>query len=165
MRLAGAALVTAAGFLAGLGVWNGLRERADLRRSLCRMLALMEFELERFRTPAPALFALLADRLEGEAGALCRRMCRGLETLGQRPLEEIWGEALGALPETERRILLPLGQVLGRYGAEEVLSALASCRVTMERAWDEARTALRERGRMAVGVSAAGAAALAVLLL
>ncbi len=165
MRLAGAALVTAAGVLAGLCAAGSLRERAALREELCRMLGLMEFEMGRFRTPLPALFGKLAGQLNCQAGALCRRVSEGLELLGRRPFEEIWSEALKAFPAAERQLLTPLGQVLGQYGAEEQLAALAACREQAERARDEARTALRERGRMAVGISAAGAAALAVLLL
>ena len=165
MRLIGAALLTAAGLLAGLSAADGMRRRADRRSELVRMLAWMEFELSRFSTPMPALFERLAEQLTGEAAALCRRVCEGLRSLGSRTLADIWGAALEQLPPAERQILLPLGQVLGRYGTREQLMALSACRNAMERARDEAQTALRERGRMTVGVSAAGAAALAVLLL
>lgn len=164
-RLVGALLVTAAGLLAGLLAAGALRERADRRAELGRMLELMEFELGRFSTPLPALFERLAGQLTGEAAALCVRVCRELPELGERTMADLWRSALGPLPDAERRILLPLGQVLGRYGAEEQRMALAVCRESMVRAADEARSDLREKGRMAVGVSAAGAAALAVLLI
>ncbi len=164
-RLLGALLVTAAGLLAGLLAAGGLRERAERLAELGRMLELMEFELSRFSTPLPTLFERLAGQLAGDAGALCRRMRDGLQELGSRTLADIWAAALEALPPAERRMLLPLGQVLGRYGAEEQRMALAVCRESVARAAAEARTAQREKGRMLVGVSAAGAAALAVLLI
>ena len=129
------------------------------------MLTLLEFELGRFRTPLPELFEKLSAQLDGEAADLCRRVRKGLDGLGRREVDEIWREALGALPVRERRILLPLGTVLGRYGAEEQLAAVSACRAEMDRARAAAEDALRERGRMYIGVPAAGAAVLAVLLL
>ncbi len=164
-RLMGALLLTAAGALAGLGAVGRLRERAEGREELAALLERMEFELGRFSAPLPELFGRLAGQFPGPAGALCRRVSEGLLSLGDRSMEEIWGQALETLPATERRLLLPLGQVLGRYGAEEQRMALAACREAMERAAAEARDALRERGRMTVGVSAAAAGLLAVLLI
>ena len=73
--------------------------------------------------------------------------------------------ALGELPDRERDILLPLGQVLGRYGAQEQMRALTLCRRDMERARDEARARVRERGSVYAGLSAAAGAICAVLLL
>ena len=165
MRLTGAALLTAAGLLAGLLAADRLRNRAELRAELCRMLDLMEFELGRFHTPLPTLFDTLARQMEGDTAKLCCRMREGLAHLGEQDLAWIWADALDVLPGDERKLLLPLGQVLGRYGAEEQLRAIAACCQAMERARDEAQTALRDKGRVYVGLSAAGAAALAVLLL
>lgn len=165
MRLMGAAILTAAGFLAGLAAADGLRRRQALRDELGRMLTLLGFELARFRTPLPAVFEKLSEQLAGQTAELCRRVRDGLDQLGSRELDEIWRDALAPLPAEERRILTPLGQVLGRYGAEEQLAAVDACRKEMERARDEAADALRERGRMYIGVGAAGAAALAVLLM
>ena len=165
MRLTGAALLVGAGALAGLAGADALRRRAALRAALCRMLEMMGYELERFRTPLPDMFQKLSVLLEGQAGELCHRMGSGLEQLGERELAEIWTDALAALPTAERGILLPLGAVLGRYGAEEQLRAVTAAQLEMEQARDRARLELQERGRMVVGVSAAGAALLAVLLL
>ena len=165
MRLTGAALVTAAGLLIGLLQARRLRDRAERRAELCRMLDGMEFELARFRTPMPALFALLSERLAGDAAALCRDIADGFAAGDGRDMAALWADGIGTLPGPERRILASLGPVLGRYGAEEQLRALESCARDMERARDEAREELRERGRLWVGLSAAGGAALAVLLL
>ena len=165
MRLTGALALTAAGLLAGLAGADRLRARAALRAELCRMLDMMEFELDRFMTPLPALFAKLGELLDGEAGALCRRMAEELARPEGREAAALWTAALASLPEQERRLLELLGPVLGRYGAAEQVRALAGCCQQMERARDGARAALRERGKLWVGLSAAGAAALAVLLM
>ena len=165
MRLTGAALLTAAGLLAGLAKARALRMRADELDGLCRMLERMGFELGRFRTPLPKLFAALAAQMDGQSAALCARAAEGLERLGEQDMAGIWAGALSPLEEREQAALLPLGQVLGRYGTEELLLALDGCRADMERLRDAARIDSRDRGRVAIGVSAAGAAALAVLLL
>ena len=149
MRLTGAAVLVLAGLLAGLS----------------RMLDMLEFELERFKTTLPALFGMLAGQLEGEAGALCRRTAESLTAPDRRPMADIWADATAPLPEAERAILAPLGHVLGRYGADEQRRALESARAAMERAESEAGLALQRNGRMYVGVPAAAAAVLAVLLL
>ena len=165
MRLAGAALLTAAGMLAGLLQEERLRDRAERRESLCRVLDMMEFELERFRTPLPALFEKLSEQMDGDAGAFCEKVAEGLRKRQERDMAGIWRSALQTLPASERKLLASLGGVLGRYGAEEQLRALAACARDMERARDEAREEARRKGRLWVGLSAAGAAAAAVLLL
>ena len=165
MRLTGAALLTLAGLLAGVLAAERLRRRVLLRQQLGQMLEQMAFELGRFKTPLPVLFPALAEQLSGPAGELCRRAAQALADGDRPPMARIWAGAVEALPERERAILLPLGSVLGRYGAEEQLRALHRARAAMARAEAEARTALGRKGRVYVGVSTAGAAALAVLLL
>ncbi len=165
MRLTGAALLTAAGLLAGLMALQALRAQAVRRSELCRMLALMEFELARFHTPLPALFKTLAEQAEGAGAALGRRMETGLESLGEREFAGIWDDAVRPLPGRERAILLPLGHVLGRYGTEEQLRAVAVCLRDMEQARDEAGAAVRDKGRIYIGLSAASGAVAAVLLM
>ena len=165
MRLAGTALLTAAGLLAGIIQAQRLRDRAERRAEICRMLDRMEFELDRFRTPLPALFERLAEQLEPETAALCKRIAGDLAAPGERDLAAIWAAAVRPLPSAERRILAPLGGVLGRYGAEEQVRALASCARDMERARDEARREAREKGRLWVGLSTACAGLAAVLLI
>ena len=119
MRLAGAALLTAAGMLAGLLQEERLRDRAERRESLCRVLDMMEFELERFRTPLPALFEKLSEQMDGDAGAFCEKVAEGLRKRQERDMAGIWRSALQTLPASERKLLASLGGVLGRYGAEE----------------------------------------------
>ena len=165
MRLIGAALVTAAGALAGLLDVQRMRERAQLLEELVRMLDMIEYELSRFRTPLPELFGKLAGQMEGRTGLFCGEVARGLERLGERDMAGLWRDALALLPREAAAPLVPLGPLLGRYGAEELVRAAAGCGQAMERERDRAWRQLRERGRVTVGLSAAGAAALAVLLL
>ena len=128
MRLIGAALITAAGAMAGLEWVRRTRERAELLEQLCRMLETMEFELDRFHTPMPALFERLRGQATGRTGRFCAAVSEGLAHLGQRDMAQIWDQALALLPRQAGEMLRPLGPVLGRYGAEEQVSAAAGCR-------------------------------------
>ena len=165
MRLTGAALLVLAGLLAGIGAAADLGAAVRRREGLRLMLERMAFELERFKTPLPELFDLLGGQLEGEAGALCRYAAQALAGPAKPAMADIWARAVSALPPAEREVLMPLGHVLGRYGADEQRRALESARTAMEQAEAQARQTLRRSGRMYVGVPAAAAAMLAVLLL
>ena len=127
------------------------------------MLALMEFELARFRTPLPELFTALGERLEEPAGFFCRALGAGLWA-GQ-PFPALWARAAAEIGGPEGESLAPLGRVLGRYGAEEQTAALASCRGELEEYGELLRRLARERSRLYIGVGAAGGVMLAVLLL
>lgn len=164
MKLMGAALLTAAGLLCGLMVAAGLRSRLRAQRSLCRMLAVMGFELERFCTPLPELFASLSERLEGEAAALCRRTAAGLAA-GGRPFAAVWSAAISVLPEAERGILAPLAEVLGRYGAQEQCAAVLTAEAELGGLRDGTAARLREKSRLYTGLFTAGGLLLAVLLM
>lgn len=165
MRLMGAALLTVAGLLAGLSTAGELRRTALRRARLCRLLEGMGFELGRFQTPLPELFEILAGQTEGEARRLCLRVRERMPELGRTPFSVIWAETLAALPEGERRLLAPLGAVLGRYGTEELLTALETCRRDMVQAAGEANRRARENSRVYIGLCTAGGMMLGVVLL
>lgn len=164
MRLAGAALLAAAGLLCGLTAAGRLRARQRRCEALCQMMALMGYELERFHTPLPELFLSLGARLTGAPGLLCRKLAAGLGKEDAR-FSDLWARAIEGLPPREREILAPLGQVLGRYGTQEQQAAVAECLRRMREQNDALRDAAAQRGRVYVGVCAAGGLMLAVLLI
>lgn len=157
------------GLLAGAGLWCGILAAAQLRRSaarcgsLCGMLELIAFEIARFRTPLPELFASLSERLTGPPGALCSRAAAGLQA--GLSFRAVWRGALHDLPAAEREILLPLGDVLGSFGAEEQTAGLDAALFRMRALERERTAALRDRTRVCVGVCSAGGLLMAVLLL
>lgn len=156
------------GLLAGACVWSGLlaarRVSEETARcgGWCRMLELMAFELERFRTPLPDLIALLAVRLDGAPRRFCEDISLQMEE--SPDLRSAWRREAEGLPEVEREILRPLGDVLGQFGAEEQTSALASARTQMERLWQTRQNSLRERQKVRFGVLCAGGIVLAIIL-
>ena len=157
------------GLLAGAGIWSGLLAAKRVSEAVvrcgawCRMLELMAFELTRFRTPLPELFSSLSERLDGPSAELCRTVSRGLAE-GAPDLRSVWQDAVRGLPIQERDILRPLGEVLGRFGAEEQISAIAASRAQMDSLWQERQSASRDRRRVCLGVLSASGILLAVLL-
>lgn len=163
MNAIGAVLLAAAGLMAGLYGAQILRRQERRARQLCRLLELMQFELERFKTPLPELFSSLADRTDEAASELCRRAFSAMQAEDIR-FHTAWAFACRALSGHEREIVLPLGEVLGRYGEKEQAAALAAALAQMSRYGEELKTSLREKCRLCVGLSAAGGLLAAVLL-
>lgn len=164
MGLMGVALLALAGLLGGFGAARGLENTVSRRAALCRMLAGMAWELERFQTPLPELFSALAARTDGVGQVICLTLSRAISRVGEEPFDVLWRQAVGFLPEAERQCVLPLGAVLGRYGAGQQVAALESCRREMEQALEEARRRSRELGRIYIGLCTAGGLMLGVLL-
>lgn len=165
MRLTGALLLVLSGLLGGLGAAGELKKTVRRREELCRLLVRMACELERFRTPLPELFSALAKQEEGAVRALCCGVESRVSELGRVSFEEIWRGSIVFLPPDERQILAGLGTVLGRYGAEQQLSALESCLRDMEVLLDKARARGSELGRVYIGLCTGGGILAAVLLI
>ena len=163
MTIIGGALLAAAGLWAGLYTAGTMREQARQARRLFRMTELMRFELERFLTPLPELFESLAERTEGAASDLCGRTASALRADGAR-FREAWAYACGVLRPAEREILLPLGEILGRYGAAEQTSALDAVEAELRLYSDGLQASLRDKCRICVGLLTAAGLLSAVLL-
>lgn len=164
MTWLGAALVAAAGVMTGVCAVREERRKTREAESVCRLLELMIFELERFATPLPELFSSLAGRTEGCAAALCGRAALALETEGTR-FGAAWRFACAALPDETRDILLPLGEVLGRYGAQEQTAALGAALDEARRYGGALRAGLAQKSRLYMGLSAGVGLLAAVLLI
>ena len=156
-------------FLMSAGLWGGIAARDALSRDvkrcaeLCRLLEILAFEIERFRAPLPEFFAARTSDFEGEAGAICAEMSAALEK--SEAFSNAWEHALRFIRPREREILAPLGSVLGSYGAAEEADAVRSAQMRLSRLRGEYEEALKDRGRVRVGLCSAAGAMLAVLLL
>lgn len=164
MKLTGAALVVLAGVLMGLLRVKELRRTVRERAALCRILEELSYELGRFRTPLPEVFSALCARSEGAALSLCRTVSERMNG-EQAAFSAAWTEGIALLPPREREIMDSLGNVLGRYGTEEQLSALERCLREMEDILTEGREQLRERSGVCVGLWAAAGLMAAVVLI
>lgn len=162
MRLIGCVLIALAGLWTGVTAARGLSAELDRCEEYVEMLALMELELGRFKTPLPELFSSLEARLGGAGAALCGRVAKACSD--DAVFREIWQHEAEKLPPRERRILLPLGGVLGRFGAEEQAARIGQAREQMAALRQERASALADGRRLRVGVCAAGGLMLAVLM-
>ncbi|MCC8048479.1 MAG: stage III sporulation protein AB [Oscillospiraceae bacterium] len=135
----GAALVTASGAFAGVRAAASLRRDTERLRRLESALGLAACELSVRATPLPELFELLAAASEAETSEMFARAALLLET---SPVSKAWDAAVRAaeIPAEAKRILLPLGQVLGSCGAEKQGAELELARRSLGVLLDEARS-------------------------
>ncbi|MGM9613921.1 MAG: stage III sporulation protein AB [Oscillospiraceae bacterium] len=163
MKLCGAFLLAAAGLWCGLAARASLSGNVKRCAELCQLLELLTFEIGRFRTPLPDFFAERASSFPGAAGDFCRALSDGLAD--GESLSVCWNRQMEALPPEERDILRSLGNVLGSYGAEEEVAAVDSALHRLTQLRGARERALREQGRVRVGLCSAAGVMLAVLLL
>ncbi len=164
MKLAGALLLCLGSFGGGWVAARRLKQRVQNLQELAFALGLLGFELESFCRPLPEICARLAAT-EGAGGALFARLCHAIRRRPEESFAALWGEALAPLAAAERRLLEPLGEVLGRYGAPEQRRALALCQKRMETLADEAREQYRRSARLYIGLGASLGAGISLLLL
>lgn len=168
MRMLGAVLV------AGGCVWLGdqkarkLTARVHMLRSLALALEQMERELRLSMPPLPVLMEELSVRAEPLVRPLFKRCRAALEELREVSFSDTWQELVTQLPnlnQQDRRLLLPLGQILGRYDGPGQAEAIALVRRELERQQEQAQAESSRLGRVYRAVGAAGGGFLIILLL
>ena len=165
MRFLGALLLTAAFALGGLSGARRLARREKTLGELAFALELLRFELGCFRRPMPELAARLAVSAPGAGGVLFARLSQAFRVRPEESFAGLWAWALGGLKGPEREALLALGGVLGRYGAEEQLSAAENCRLRLRALEREAKEAYRRSGKLYIGLGLSAGAMVSVMLL
>lgn len=168
IRVLGAALVAAGCALLGFRRGEELKRRVRALEALQVGFEQMRRELTLRLTPLPRLMAGLARVAPAPAGELFGGCARALEHLECKPFPAAWTalcEKLPSLNDEDRRLLIPLGGVLGRCEAGEQAAAIAeACRVLEERC-RAARQDSRSKGRVCRALGAAAGGFLAILLL
>ena len=168
LKLVGAALLAGGGLALGLGAAGELTRRVDTLNALAAALGLLESELA-LRAPAtPELMERLARSAPEPAAGLFREVARGLPRLGEVDFLTLWRAGLArldALTEEDRRPLLELGAVLGRYDVEAQTQAAAAARRELEETARRLAARRREEGRSYAAVGLTLGLLLAVVLL
>lgn len=146
-RIVGGAMLVCCGAWWGLMRAGKLRKRLGALEAWTAALVLLEGELA-FSLPAlPELLVLLSERAAEPAGEVFAAALAGMEELGRYSFGEIWRRVLAGFPgglwEEDVLALSRLGEVLGRYGWEEQISALRAVRSGLEEVYR------REAGRAA----------------
>lgn len=157
VRLAGAVLLTAAGWLLGRRGMDALRRRAALLRAVSVSLGVMADELAALNTPLPLIFERLRDR------PFFALLSAGF---GGEPLPKLWRRAAGAigLDAKDAETLASLGAVVGRYDASRQAAEITLVRRALEGSACALERELNGRAGSYAGLGAACGAILAVIL-
>lgn len=162
----GAVLLLLGGTALGLGAAEGLRGKVRTLEELEGGLELLERELQLRLTPLPELLEALGPRCAPGVAALFDTCLKEIQA-GQG-VARGWArgvEGLSACSEDSRRALAPLGQVLGRYEAQEQCQAIAAVRQELLRLrrlqWEDSR----RLGRVYSALGATAGAFCAIVLL
>ena len=157
LKLAGAVLLTAAGWLLGWRRTDALRRRAALLRAVSVSLGVMADELTALSTPLPLIFERLRDR------PFFNLLCAGF---GGEPLPELWRRAAEAqgFDEKDAGTLAALGAVVGRYDAPRQAAEIALVRRSLDGSAAALERELTGRAGSYAGLGAACGAILAVML-
>lgn len=169
LKMLGALLLMTGAAGLGFGAAAQLTARATALRALVAALNQMERELSFRLTPMPELLWRVAHQAEPPAALFFAQCHSKLAELGERSLSELWRQALEEEPDLllnpeERQIMRTLGDVLGRFDAEEQRLALRTAAADLGRCLEQAD---RERSRMGrvYGTLGMGAGAMLVILL
>ncbi|AQS58492.1 stage III sporulation protein SpoIIIAB [Desulforamulus ferrireducens] len=134
LKILGAATVIISCTLIGLIVANGYSRRPREIRALLNALQMLETEVSYGATPLPEALALVAQRCDPRVALLFNRASEELLTLRGITARESWQAALNelypksALNQSDRTILLELGNNLGVSDREDQLKHLALAR-------------------------------------
>ena len=162
MRLLGAILLTCGAAAIGFSAAAALTRRA---RGLRALLGGLDFRL----TPLPDLFARLARQASPPAAGFFTACREGLETLGERSMDQIWAEALVRRPmdlsPEDQAILLELGGVLGRFDGPGQREALGEIRARLLHQAERAEEESRRMGRVYGALGLTAGSFLVILLL
>lgn len=168
VRLVGAVLVAAG------CTWLGFQAASELRRQLRSLremsagLALLERELELGRPPLPLLMERAAGRSSGTARLLFQRCREGLEQLDLENFSSLWrrlAEERSELTPEGQAILIPLGDILGRYEVHAQAEGLRAVRNRLDALAVRLEEENRRQGRVYQALGLSGGAFLVILLL
>lgn len=133
MKLLGACLVLAAGYLAGLCLMEPARRHLAFLEEGEYLLQLLESELREERLPLPELFALLGSHSTGEWSAFFLELSQTLRGREDRQLFALWEQTLqsttsGILRKEEQALFAQAGKCLfsaDRHFHENTLEGLS----------------------------------------
>lgn len=169
LKLLGLLLTAAGAAGVGFSAAAGLSRRVRTLRDLLGALELMEREIAFQLTPMDELFARLAQRTPEPAGAFFARCRRGLSSLGERSLSQIWRQALTevslGLDAQTLDTLAGLGDLLGRYDGEGQKEALEQARLQLCQDLRRAEEDQAQRGHMYRMLGLTAGAFLVIVLL
>ena len=168
VRLMGAVLIAVGCAVLGFRAAAGLQAQVRAVGQMAGGLALLEGELELSAPPLSQLMARGAARSQGPARALFQDCARGLTRLDREDFPSLWRRLTAERTELGaegQAVLLPLGETLGRCGADRQLEALSSARRRLEALSARLEADSRRQGRVYQALGLSGGAFFVILLL
>ena len=150
LKTAGAILVIGGAAILGSYAVYGLNLRVRVLLQWMEALNTIRSEIRFALVPIPELMQLLGNRSGGEVGDFFAECASQLENMDGVTFSEIWSNSLkktlgGILKNEEKLALGALGDVLGRYDAEEQVNGIEHALSRLEYFYT---TAEQERSRL-----------------
>ncbi len=167
-RWFGAILVIAGCSSCGFSIAAGKRREEKLLCQLLQLLGFMESELRYRLTPLPELCRMAAGETKGTLRTLFLNLYRELSWQKLPDAGSCMSAAIqrtGELPGRLRRLLVQLGQTLGRFDLEGQLRGIRDVRQRCEESLNRIRKNRDEQLRSYRTLGVCAGAALAVILL
>lgn len=148
-----------------------LRDHVSVLQNLIAIVQTIESEISSQLSPIPAALQTAVNTI-GNKNSACvafiNQVLIGLEIKGPHVFPEIWrssvADTLEVLNEREKNLLNELADKLGRYGAEEQLSALRTVRSGLSRFMQSAEEEKSRSGKVYMTLGTALGIALVIIL-
>ncbi len=167
-RWIGAILIVAGCSGGGFSIAAGKRQEEKLLHQLLLVLQFMEAELQYRLTPLPDLCRLAAGEIGGTLRAVFMNLYRELNWQKLPDAASCMASAIqrtGKIPGRVRRLLVQLGQTLGRFDLEGQLQGIRSVRKRCEESLESIRKNRDERLRSYQTLGICAGVALAIILI
>ena len=168
IRMAGAVLVAVGTSWLGIRAAGTLDQELNSLRAASEALALLERELEWDSPPLPVLMRRIVPQCRNPMNVVFQGVLRALDRLEEETLTDNWAMLIEQQAEFDagtKRVLLPLGSVLGRCSCEEQRRAVAMVRERLDRLEQELMGERQRKGRLYRVLGVSGGSFLALLLL
>ncbi len=152
-KLIGAILVAGGAATAGMLASSRLRTRTEALSGLLSSIDIMQSEIFFRLTPLPELIKILAGQSSEPARTLFLNCFSHLGSLGQKPFSAIWSQSVEEsrgleLTSGEKKTLVELGGILGRYDADGQIKAIAYIKRRLESCLDASLREKEKQGKL-----------------
>lgn len=165
LKILGAGLIIASGGFLGFLKFSELKNHTRVLESLYACLGIVKNEIEQRQTSLPNAFSALEREKPECVGSFFFSVSQSIAT--GEPLQTAWGGQVEALPlnEEEKRALLPLGEVLGRFEARRQGREIEFARQSLAAYIDASKKREQQTGKNSLGLGVSVGAMIAIILM
>ena len=169
MKITGAVLILIACISAGLGYCKLRKMKISCLFELCRALSILKGELATSLLPLPRLFRSVSEKSKGDCAVFFSLLSSSLEEISEEDFNSLWEKTASsifkALSEDELKAFSSLGCVLGKFQIDQQLSALENVIAVLQSSLSSEKSAFSAQQRLSLGLSAAGAMLILLVLM